>query len=424
MLAIPNLRTNRGGDYCRPCHHEPPPNPFCEQTGPWAADWAVLFDQHVPEPLGAGRRAVMGVLEGGRDACEEQVAKLSLEVRRRTNPSASLTRPPTPLSSHQQQASAATHSSRASLWQHLQGWLGGRPVPSGPGGGGEDEEQAASEEAAEVAWREAVRGEGWRAPAAAVVCVRHMLGKAAVFGPWGTGRTGSWSAFVSHLFLLNNSIALSLPAAPPSTDLLWDAHLLSAVPSMRLLMLPKTTAQPAANADTAAQQQSAAGGREVVAAYESSFAEAVRRIKANEEVAGRGAAAADADDALKVVGAAMRVDLIRVGAARLPDLRVLLVRGVRACQVLVDVEEGGETDRGGGDGRGVEELDAFLPPDDQLLAKWQGEDVLRELQRWLSGWSFHLDRCVSGNEERVGRCTFFSLAHCHAPAALQQTTTR
>ncbi|CAI5474380.1 unnamed protein product [Closterium sp. Yama58-4] len=782
MLALPNLRNHRGGDYCRPCHHEAPPNPFCEQTGPWPADWPALFDQHVPARLAAGRRAVVAAVEGGREGCEAQVAQLvhvlltcsshaphmlltcsshaphmlltcsshaphmlltcsshaphmlltcsshaphmlltcsshaphmlltcsshaphmlltcsshaphmlltcsshaphmlltcsshaphmlltciplpvshfsplmlsllplacasppnplpfviqlSLEVRRRTNPSASLTAPPAghaSITPQHQQASASNPSGQASLWQRLLGRLGGRPIASGLDQGGKEEEQAAAEaEAAEAAWREAAWREGWRAPAAAVLCVRHGLGKALVFGASGTGRAGSWCAFHSHLlalnhrcvlalnhrcvlalnhrcvlasldmdrrtaphcdlprgglaagvpstptcllsttggqpacsqpqvgsllalnhrwaacllsttgacllsttgkalvfgasgtgragswcafhshllalnhsslspspslhpfntfilfdsvtsppssphFLLPSSIALSLPAAPPSTDLLWDAHLLSGLPSMRLLMLPKP---PAQTANAAAQQQSAAGGREVVAEYEAAFAAAVRQIKGEEEVVGRGAAVANADDMLRAVGASMHVDLIRVGAGRLPDLQALLARGLSTCQLLVDVEGAGEgvvqqlTGRGGEGGadagraamarvggvggrrlqqvgqgaqqvgaeggehvvdqrgadasREIEELDAFLLPDDPLLAKWRGEAVLRDLQRWLSGRSFHLDRCVSGDEERVGRCTFFSLTHCQAPLPSQQTTGR
>ncbi|CAI5517063.1 unnamed protein product [Closterium sp. Naga37s-1] len=496
MLALPNLRNRRGGDYCRPCHHEPPPNPFCEQTGPWAADWAAQFDQHVPERLAAGRRAVMAAVEGGREGCEAQVAQLSLEVRRRTNPSASLTAPPArrallTAQQQQQQASASNPAGQTSLWQHLLGRLGGRPVASGLEQGGKEEETAsaaaAEEEVAEAAWREAVRREGWRAPVPAVLCVRHGLGKATVFGASGTGRGGSWSAFLQHLFALTHSIAVSLPATPPSADLLWDAHLLSALPSMRLLMLPKPPAQPTAaaaqTADAAAQQQSAAAGREVGAQYKAVFEAAVRRIKAAEEVVGRGGAAVDADHVLSAAGASKHVDLIRVGAGRLPDLQGLLARGMSTCQLLVDMEGAGEgvlaqlrgryweggsgggeggvegggadvgragvgrmggrrlqqvgqgaqqgeaqggehgVDQGGVDASGgVEELDAFLLPDDPLLAKWQGEAVLREVQRWLSGRSFHLDRCVSGNEERVGRCTFFSLTHCQAPVTTPQQT--
>ncbi|CAI7876964.1 unnamed protein product [Closterium sp. NIES-53] len=620
MLALPNLRNRRGGDYCRPCHHEPPPNPFCEQTGPWAADWAAQFDQHVPERLAEGRQAVMAAVEGSREGCEAQVAQLSLEVRRRTNPSASSTAPPARPASlslqDQQLASASTSPSQPSLWQRLLGRLRGRSLVRGSEQVGVMEEQGAAaaaaaaaseEDAAEAAWREAVRREGWRAPAPAVLCVRHGLGKATVFGASGTGRGGSWSAFLQHLFALTHrcplslpshghtcpspldmlpcmwtgalhctaqhsalhctalpstlhctplhctalhctalhctlhrtamcctelqlaslcrrllsmhiivirlphvftpyprpsplptlalssppaSIAVSLPATPPSADLLWDAHLLSALPSMRLLMLPKPPAQPTATAaqtaDAAAQQQSAVAGREVGAQYKAAFEAAVRRIKAQEEVVGRGGAAVDADHVLRAAGASKHVDLIRVGAGRLRDLQGLLARGMSTCQLLVDVEGAGEgvlaqlrgryweggsgrreggvegggadvgsagvgrmggrrlqqvgqgaqqgegqegehgVDQGGPDAsKELEELDAFLLPDDPLLAKWQGEVVLREVQRWLSGRSFHLDRCVSGNEERVGRCTFFSLTHCQAPfTAPQQTSGR
>ncbi|CAI5459875.1 unnamed protein product [Closterium sp. Yama58-4] len=627
MLALPNLRNRRGGDYCRPCHHEPPPNPFCEQTGPWLADWAALFDQHVPERLAAGRRAVVAAVEGGREGCEAQVAQLSLEVRRRTNPSASLTAPPArpaPITAQHQQASAATPLGH-SLWHRLLEQLGGRPVVSGLVQGGKEMETAAAaaeaeEEAAKAAWQEAVRREGWRAPVAAVLCVRHGLGKALVFGASGMGRAGSWCAFHHHLLGLNHSIAVSLPAAPPSTDLLWDAHLLSGLPSMRLLMLPKP---PARTADVAAQQQSAAGGREMVAKYEEAFAAAVRRIKAEEEVVGRGAAVASADDMLGAVGASMHVDLIRVSLAWLllvhtweepcahmggtmrthgrdhahtwegpcahmggtmrthgrdhahtwegpcahmggtmcthgrdhahtweeqcahmggtmrthgrnhshtweepcppytcklariantaglrlnsrcggrrgraqasiltgatpfghycPPLTLLSLHtsqpggsgaptrpastasaqfdhvpaaggrgghrggrggsaegvggmggmGGRRLQVVGQgVQQGGAeggqhgVDQGGADAsREVEELDAFLQPDDPLLAKWRGEAEMREVQQWLSGRSFHLDRCVSGNEERIGRCTFFSLSHCPAHSLAPQRTT-
>ncbi|CAI7745741.1 unnamed protein product [Closterium sp. NIES-54] len=503
MLALPNLRNRRGGDYCRPCHHEPPPNPFCEQTGPWAADWAAQFDQHVPERLAEGRQAVMAAVEGSREGCEAQVAQLSLEVRRRTNSSASSTAPPARPASlspqDQQLASASTSPSQPSLWQRLLGRLRGRSLVRGSEQVGVMEEQGAAaaaaaaaseEDAAEAAWREAVRREGWRAPAPAVLCMRHGLGKATVFGASGTGRGGSWSAFLQHLFALTHSIAVSLPATPPSADLLWDAHLLSALPSMRLLMLPKPPAQPTATAaqtaDAAAQQQSAVAGREVGAQYKAAFEAAVRRIKAQEEVVGRGGAAVDADHVLRAAGASKHVDLIRVGAGRLRDLQGLLARGMSTCQLLVDVEGAGEgvlaqlrgryweggsgrreggvegggadvgsagvgrmggrrlqqvgqgaqqgegqegehgVDQGGPDAsKELEELDAFLLPDDPLLAKWQGEAVLREVQRWLSGRSFHLDRCVSGNEERVGRCTFFSLTHCQAPfTAPQQTSGR